>query len=140
MKTCAYHGVGNIDVRLDETDGQVKFLELNPRFWGSISSSLFYGVDFIHLGTFLSQGKDLPQELKKEVDCTKEIPYHTLFLFAKGLISGKYPFEGVKKDIAWQTLLDPLPSLHRSLLALYERATNKTLSDVQEYQILKNRL
>jgi predicted ATP-grasp superfamily ATP-dependent carboligase len=115
VATCGYHGAGNFDVRLDERDGQVKFFEFNPRFWVSVTSSLFYGVDFIHLGTLLAQGKDLPQELKKEVDDTQELPYDVSPFFFKGLISGKYPFQGVKKDVAWQTLLDPLPSWHERL-------------------------
>ena len=42
-----YHGVMNIDARIDEKTGLVFLFETNPRFWGSLSASTWCGLNFI---------------------------------------------------------------------------------------------
>jgi predicted ATP-grasp superfamily ATP-dependent carboligase len=106
-----FNGAANFDVRFDTETGRVAVLECNPRFWASTSASVYYGVDFIQAGILLAQGKTLPDTFKTGVGYTQEIPYPSPRRFLQGLISGKYPFQGIKKDLAWQSLLDPLPTL-----------------------------
>lgn len=45
-----YHGVGNFDVRWDQQQERYLIIECNPRFWGSVGISRYFGVDFIGLG------------------------------------------------------------------------------------------
>ena len=42
-----YSGPAHFDGRHDERDGTIKFIECNPRFWGSITASLHCGVNFV---------------------------------------------------------------------------------------------
>jgi biotin carboxylase len=43
----AYHGVMNIDARVEEKTGRVFLIESNPRFWGSLSASVWCGLNFV---------------------------------------------------------------------------------------------
>ncbi|MDZ8184585.1 MAG: ATP-grasp domain-containing protein [Nostoc sp. ChiSLP02] len=115
-----YSGVANFDIRFDERSNSVKVIECNPRFWASVGASISYGIDFINLGILLGQGHKLPDNLKKELTCTEpeKIPYPSPSQFIPGLLLGKYPFSEVKKiscDLAWQSLLDPLPNIYEKL-------------------------
>lgn len=42
-------GVAHIDLRRDAETDELRFLEINPRFWGSVLASLHAGVNFPHL-------------------------------------------------------------------------------------------
>ena len=55
-----WSGVIHIDLRYDQTDQQIKIIELNPRFWGSVSASMFAGVNFPYLACLSSLKRDLP--------------------------------------------------------------------------------
>jgi len=44
-----WSGFGNIDMFYDTSDGQVKILEFNARFWGSLRGSYVAGVSFPYL-------------------------------------------------------------------------------------------
>lgn len=41
-----WHGVAMVEFRRDERDGEYKFLEINPKFWGSLDLALAAGADF----------------------------------------------------------------------------------------------
>ncbi len=120
VSSCNYTGVACFDIRLDERDSSLKVLECNPRFWASFAGLVYYGVDFVKMGILLAQGSQLPENLKKEVTSTepKYIAYPWPNNFIKGLISGKYPLNSIQKfqtDLAWQSLLDPLPNLYEKV-------------------------
>ena len=44
-----YHGVMNIDARVEEKTGRVFLFESNPRFWGSLSASVWCGLNFVEV-------------------------------------------------------------------------------------------
>lgn len=41
-----WHGVAMVEFKLDQRTGTPVFLEINPRFWGSINQAVCAGVDF----------------------------------------------------------------------------------------------
>lgn len=129
VAACNYTGAANFDIRVDSRTNHIYFLEFNPRLWSSTSSSIYYGVDFIKVGILLAQGKDLPKDLKTSVHETQEIPYHQPPKFLKGMLLGKYKFQGIKKDMAWQAVFDPLPSLQEILWSRFglKKPHNSTL-------------
>jgi hypothetical protein len=49
-RAAKYHGVAHIDMRIDERTGQVKVIEFNPRFWGSMIYASWMGVNFLEAG------------------------------------------------------------------------------------------
>jgi predicted ATP-grasp superfamily ATP-dependent carboligase len=41
-----WHGVAMVEFRRDDRDGDYKFMEINPKFWGSLDLALAAGADF----------------------------------------------------------------------------------------------
>lgn len=56
-----WSGIAHIDLRYDEQDGQVKILEINPRFWASLPGSLIAGVNFPYLACLVGLGVIFPK-------------------------------------------------------------------------------
>jgi len=44
-----WHGIAEVEFRLDARDGTPRMMEINPRFWGSLSVAIGAGVDFPYL-------------------------------------------------------------------------------------------
>ena len=44
-----FHGVAMVEFRHDPMTNQVWFIEVNPRFWGSVGLAVQAGIDFPHL-------------------------------------------------------------------------------------------
>jgi len=114
-----YTGVACFDIRFDERDSSFKVIECNPRLWASFSGPVYYGVDFVSLGILLAQGKQLPENLKKDVTSTEPVNIRSSWppRFLKGLVLGKYPaeIEKFQTDLAWQSVLDPIPDLYEKV-------------------------
>lgn len=56
-----WSGIVHIDLRYDEKDQQVKVIEMNPRYWGSVIGSLHAGVNFPYMACLAALGGDLPK-------------------------------------------------------------------------------
>lgn len=51
-----YTGVANIDLRVDQSTGDVRVLECNPRFWHTLQAALWAGIHFVEAGFALAAG------------------------------------------------------------------------------------
>jgi hypothetical protein len=51
-----YHGLLHLDLRRDERDGRLMFVDANPRFWGTQYYSLWMGVNFVEQALMLETG------------------------------------------------------------------------------------
>lgn len=49
LKALDWHGIAEIEFRLDPRDNVPKLMEINPRFWGSLIVAIKAGVDFPYL-------------------------------------------------------------------------------------------
>ena len=49
FKKLNWTGVANVDLIFDEVDNDIKLIEINPRFWGSVEASNRVGVNFPYL-------------------------------------------------------------------------------------------
>ena len=63
-----YHGVAHFDMRIDHRNGEILVIEANPRFWGTLSYSVWSGVNFLDLGIRMMRGEDLTSVFR-EVEC-----------------------------------------------------------------------
>lgn len=45
-----YHGVMHVDARIDAKTGKVYLIESNPRFWASLTASVWCGLNFVAQG------------------------------------------------------------------------------------------
>ena len=68
LRALDWHGVAMVEFRLDPRSGRSFMMELNGRFWGSLSLALFAGVDFpLALARLLLDGQHLPQPRIRKV-------------------------------------------------------------------------
>jgi len=61
IKKINWSGIAHFDLRYDENDQQIKVIEINPRFWASVSFSLFAGVNFPYLACLSTLKCPLPK-------------------------------------------------------------------------------
>ena len=57
LKALDWFGVAMVEFKLDPRDGIPKLMEINPRFWGSLSLAIESGVNFPYILYQMSQGK-----------------------------------------------------------------------------------
>jgi biotin carboxylase len=60
LRHVGYHGVAMVEFKHDEVSGKVWFLEVNPRWWGSLALAVRAGVDFPYLYYRMALGENLP--------------------------------------------------------------------------------
>jgi predicted ATP-grasp superfamily ATP-dependent carboligase len=58
LKSTDFRGVAMVEFKTDARDGKIKLLEVNPRFWGSLSLAVDAGVNFPYL--LLLEAFDIP--------------------------------------------------------------------------------
>ena len=59
LKALDWFGVAMVEFKLDPRDGCPKLMEINPRFWGSLSLAIAAGVNFPYLLYCMSRGENL---------------------------------------------------------------------------------
>ncbi len=62
MKALRFEGVANCDLRCDAATRDVRLIEINPRFWGSLYASHVAGVNFPALALAQTLGLPLPRQ------------------------------------------------------------------------------
>lgn len=60
VKKLNWSGVMHIDMRFDEVEQRFKVIEINPRFWLSVSASLFAGINFPYLTCLAGLKREIP--------------------------------------------------------------------------------
>ncbi|MFX1363267.1 MAG: ATP-grasp domain-containing protein, partial [Promethearchaeota archaeon] len=61
LKALDWHGIAEVEFKLDSRDSVPKLMEVNGRFWGSLEVAMAAGVDFPYLLYRLVVGDDVPQ-------------------------------------------------------------------------------
>jgi predicted ATP-grasp superfamily ATP-dependent carboligase len=145
LGTLNWHGIAEVEFRLDTRDNIPKLMEINPRFWGSLCVAVKAGVDFPYLlykiamdgdikGTFNYKvgikGRYLEQELLylvsliKDSSANSSLGSHDLKWLASWL---KFYEPGLFYDLF--EVKDPLPfffSIALSPLGLVNLLKNKS--------------
>lgn len=57
FKGIKFHGCASVQYLLDQRDNTYKFIEINPRIWGSLESAIKAGIDFPFLMYQIALGK-----------------------------------------------------------------------------------
>ncbi len=104
VKLVNYSGAANFDLRLDYKTDEIYILECNPRFWFTIASAMWQGLNFPEAAVQYVQGKDF----KKEGACG--------IIFSPGraikpLLKKPWLYFSYSKSqrrYIWQVILDPV--------------------------------
>ncbi|HEY8804695.1 MAG TPA: ATP-grasp domain-containing protein [Clostridium sp.] len=117
MKKLPWKGVVELEFIVDTRDNKFKFMEINPRFWGSLQLAITAGVDFPWMLYKLSVERKVEETSKYKTGCMCSwlLPGDILhFIGNKDRKKMKPPFlagekYGVQDDIVSKK--DPLPVL-----------------------------
>lgn len=69
LDSISWTGVAEMEFMVDSRDGKLKFIELNPRFWGSLYAAVISGVDFPWLLYQLGAKGSVEGVYKYKTDC-----------------------------------------------------------------------
>lgn len=107
-----YHGVGNFDVRWDQRRQKFLLIECNPRFWGSVGISRYFGTDFLAMGFAMLHQPSCPLTPALGVNHTIVLPYPNPIRHLCGYsMDRQYLQPGYLPSFAWRELIDPWPTL-----------------------------
>jgi len=60
LREMQWYGPAEVEFRIDPRDSRPVFMEVNPRFWGSLGTGILAGVDFPYLFYRLAMDGDIP--------------------------------------------------------------------------------
>ncbi len=109
LRARAFTGVCNFDLRVDETANRYYFLECNPRFWGSVAVSAWYGVDMVAVGMLAAQNKAPTADMRLGVAGTQTLPNPDVMRYVSGMLRGRFSLQTNPESLPWRILSDPLP-------------------------------
>jgi predicted ATP-grasp superfamily ATP-dependent carboligase len=130
LKELGWFGVAMVEFKLDPRDGVPKLMEINPRFWGSLSLAIASGVNFPYLLYKMSKGEHFKpvENYKTGVKCRWLLPGDLLhFIYNPDrirLMPEFFNFMDPKTYYDILSLDDPLPAFGRVLTLftfLYDR-------------------
>ena len=58
LSSIKWYGVAMVEFKVDPRDNKPKLMEINPRFWGSLSLAIYSGVDFPYLLYKMAMGEN----------------------------------------------------------------------------------
>jgi predicted ATP-grasp superfamily ATP-dependent carboligase len=112
-----WSGVIHIDLRYDEVEKKAKLIEMNPRFWASVTASLFAGVNFPYLSCLSSLKREFP-EIKPQEKLVLRTGPALKMTFKKIFTKQDYlPYDNSFGEFI---LKDPLPNLFSESLEIYQ--------------------
>lgn len=115
LKALKWHGVAMVEFRVDSRDGIPKLMEINPRFWGSLSLAIHSGVDFPYLLYKMTMEGDVEPVFEYKIGVrTRWFLFGDILWFLSSPnkltdLPEFFKFRGVKDDIL--SLGDPMPAL-----------------------------
>ncbi|MBW2180408.1 MAG: ATP-grasp domain-containing protein [Deltaproteobacteria bacterium] len=124
LKDLGWFGVAMVEFKQDPRDGVLKLMEINPRFWGSLSLAIASGVNFPYLLYKMSKGERFKpvENYKIGVKCRWLLPGDLLhFIYNPNrvrLIPEFFNFTDPDTHYDILSLDDPLPVLGRALTLL----------------------
>ncbi len=117
MQLLPWQGIVEIEFMENKADGQMFFMEINPRFWASVQMAIFAGIDFPWLlyQTMINEPIEYVSSYRTGIKYKWTFPGEILhFLFNKQRRNMDPPFLSGKKQLVYDDMYspdDPLPVL-----------------------------
>ena len=124
VKALDWYGVAMVEFKVDPRDGIPKLMEINPRFWGSLSLAVEAGVNFPYLLLRMSRGEDFTPVEQYQVGkkCRWLLPgdiLHFIYNPRRARLVREFShFRDGETAYDIVSLKDPLPALARILTPL----------------------
>ncbi|MBW1680649.1 MAG: ATP-grasp domain-containing protein [Deltaproteobacteria bacterium] len=124
LKSLGWFGAAMVEFKHDPRDGQVKLLEVNPRFWGSLALAVAAGVNFPYLLCRMSRGERFSpvEDYRVGLRCRWLLPGDILHFISNPrrgeLVREFFRFRDPKTVYDIVSVRDPLPTLARILTPL----------------------
>lgn len=121
LESLTWNGPAQIEFRLDKRDGQLKLIELNPRFWGTLDASIRAGIDFPSIYCDLALGRPIVRHQPYEEGVRYSYLFSRTCLAYRELIR-HHGLKGLRDPQTYLhryvdfDLTDPLPDLYKILL------------------------
>jgi len=124
FKGIKFHGCASVQYLLDTRDNTYKFIEINPRIWGSLESAIKAGVDFPYMMYELALGKKVrPVTEYREGLKFKWVVCGEMYRIFKSRNKIKTLTDIFKPNTAWEiSFRDPLPHLIHLVRSFYKIA------------------
>jgi glycosyltransferase involved in cell wall biosynthesis len=144
LDSLKWNGVAMVEFKVDEKTGEPYFLEINPRFWGSLNQAVVSGVDFPLLACKTLEGEDFLFPEYKTGIRTRWF-WGGVFVLPSYILHGKFKEVGVllkifKKnlffdDFSWS---DPLPFLINPIIPLINLMVRGKITFEKKEEEVKN--
>jgi predicted ATP-grasp superfamily ATP-dependent carboligase len=124
LSSLDWFGVAMVEFKLDCRDGIPKLMEINPRFWGSLSLAISAGVNFPYLLYRMSRGENFEPVEHYQIGkrCRWFLPGDILHFISnprrRSLMHEFFHFRGRNTAYDILSLTDPLPTLARIMTPL----------------------
>jgi predicted ATP-grasp superfamily ATP-dependent carboligase len=103
LKALDWHGVAEVEFKLDPRDSVPKFMEINGRFWGSLELAIASGVDFPYLLYRLAMDGDVKAPLEYRIGVKRRWLEGEL-IYISNILKNVDAYPGVKYPNKLQTL------------------------------------
>jgi predicted ATP-grasp superfamily ATP-dependent carboligase len=133
MAALGWSGVAHVDLRYSAADGEIKIIEVNPRYWNTMIGSQVAGVNFPYLAGLAALGETFPCP---EYTDLRYVPVSVAFGQALRALQGKEHLSLTLDETNVRYLVsDPLPLLMRGLARLGRRGSATPASTDSEPSI-----
>ena len=123
LEALNWHGVAEVEFRLDPRDNTPKLMEINPRFWGSLCVAVKAGVDFPYLLYKIAMDGDAAATFNYKLGVKGRYLEQEVFYMAsliRDSLSNSPSGSGVKSFADWLRFYEP--GLFYDLLELEDPA------------------
>ena len=106
LKALGWHGIAMVEFKVDPRDHIPKLMEINPRFWGSISLPIASGVDFPYLLCKMAMDGDIDIPLDYKTGIKSRWLFYGDFKYLIAVLKGFSTPWGYTSPSRIKTLLD----------------------------------
>lgn len=146
MSHLKWHGVAMVEFRIDQKTQKPYFLEINPRFWGSLNEAVCSGVDFPYLLYQVARNETVQPVTEYKLGVRtiwlygylRALPDYLRTPQRWAALKGLLSFLDRKVHFDDFSISDPLPTLIEPLFALRQLFTKGRLNFETEEEMVKN--
>ena len=128
LSSLNWHGVAMIEFKRASSNGELKLIEINPKFWGSFELSFKAGINFAYLAYLVALQKDIPESSYiNDIYFRWTIP-HDLIWYKFASLKQRSDYKKLRKkvkiysNIHWD---DPLTVVFNIIFTLYKLFKDK---------------